>query len=146
MTRPDHSNRSNELDRRDLLKAAAAVAVTGALPELRDAAAGPNGAHANLITRENQQPGTDAWQLSFMRPTGDGGYRTKLVEGYCSRTSVRPGETVELFLSADPATQVTLDVYRMGYYGGKGGRFVTRLGPFDVTPQPDPPVGQNRLR
>lgn len=45
-----------------------------------------------------------------------------MLEGYCSRTSVRVGETLEIHLSARPAYNVTIDVYRIGYYGGKGGR------------------------
>ena len=151
MTIPRDDQRAT---RRDVLKAAAAAAgVPGSLFANNPAgAAAPDGAPPGAVpspspvARENALPGTDAWQLTYVRPTGAGGYRTKLVEGYCSRTSVRPGETIDLFLSADPAGKATVDVYRMGYYGGKGGRFVTRLGPFDVTPQPDPPVGKHRLR
>jgi hypothetical protein len=41
-------------------------------------------------------------------------------------------------------TAVSIDLYRIGYYGGKGGRHVTRLGPFTVAPQPTPPIGDHR--
>src|SRR5690606_28831980 len=44
------------------------------------------------------------------------------------------------------ATDVTIDFYRIGYYGGKGGRYISTIGPFAVEPQPTPPVGENRLR
>jgi len=30
-----------------------------------------------------------------------------------------------------------IDLYRMGHYGGKGGRHMERIGPFRGTPQPD---------
>jgi len=33
----------------------------------------------------------------------------------------------------------------MGFYGGKGGRLVARLGPFQGRVQPDPPIGPERL-
>jgi hypothetical protein len=96
-----------------------------------------------VIVEENRRPGTTDWQLTFVRTQN---HRSAQIEGYCSHTSVRPGEDLDIFVSADPATAVTIDVYRIGYYGGKGGRHVTRLGPFDVQPQPTPPVGEHRLR
>ena len=34
----------------------------------------------------------------------------------------------------------------MGYYGGTGGRFMKRLGPFAGVTQPDPPIGPKRKR
>ena len=138
---------SQPIDRRTLLKTAAAGAVAGALPlaPMVAGAATPEPT-SNPIVAENRKPGTTDWQLTYVRPTDGSGYRTKLVEGYCSRTSVRPGESMDLLLSTDPAARVTVDVYRIGYYGGTGGRHVARLGPFDCMPQPDPPVGENRLR
>jgi hypothetical protein len=125
-----------------LLGATAAAGIASLLPASEKAAA----SLAPGIAAENSRPGTTDWQLSYVRPDRSSPYRTKLVEGYCSRTSVRPGETLDLFLSADPASAVTIDVYRMGYYGGAGGRHVTRLGPFDVSPQAVPEPGPNRLR
>jgi len=132
-----------KLNRRELLRmsvAGLAAPLAGSQPGRR-----PSGLN-RPIAAENRKTGTTDWQLTYTRPQAGTNYRSKLVEGYCSRTSVRPGETIDFFLSADPATAVTIDLYRMGYYGGKGGRFLTRLGPFQVTLQPDPAVGTNRLR
>ena len=42
--------------------------------------------------------------------------------------------------------EVSVNIYRMGYYGGKGGRHIMSLGPFTVKPQPTPPVEEHRLR
>ena len=53
-------------------------------------------------------------------------YRCPWIEGYCSHTSVRAGETIRFYVSTNPAAQFTLDIYRMGYYGGNGGRLVER--------------------
>ncbi len=128
-----------EPSRRDLLKSAAAACATVAL-------GGCSSARADTIREENEKPGTIDWLLSNTRIDPDTKYRCPWIEGYCSRTSVRAGETIEFKLSANPASQVVLDLYRLGYYGGKGGRHLTQLGPLKVSPQPDPPVGDERLR
>jgi hypothetical protein len=99
-----------------------------------------------LIREENEKPGTTDWLLTNTRVDPKTQYRCPWIEGYCSRTSVRPGETIEFKVSTNPASKFTLDLFRMGYYGGKGGRLVRRMGPFEGIAQPDPPVGEARLR
>lgn len=87
----------------------------------------------NLIQRENRQPGTTAWQLT--NPSDN-----RQIEGYASLTSVPNGGRISLFVNTNDATY-SVTVYRMGWYGGKGGRKV--LGPQvlpgvrQVTPAPD---------
>ncbi len=81
--------------------------------------AGAGGQHLNLIQRENRQPGTTTWQLTD--PADN-----RQIEGYASLTSVPVGGDIDLFVNAQDAAY-TLTVYRMGWYGGKGGRKV--LGP-----------------
>ncbi len=130
------------LTRRALLKSAAQAGLAGALAPLASGAE-RSPAASGVIAAENRKPGTTDWQLTFVRTQN---HRSEMIEGYCSHTSVRPGGTIDVFLSAKPATDVTIDLYRIGYYGGKGGRHMARLGPFPVTPQPTPPVGANRLR
>jgi hypothetical protein len=97
----------------------------------------------NPILEENSKTGTTDWQLTFIRSQD---YRSKFIEGYCSKTSVRIGEALDIYLSTDSVTPVNIDIYRMGYYGGKGGRFIIRLGPFKAVPQTDPVIGEHRLR
>jgi hypothetical protein len=126
------------IDRRALLKAAAAGGLSAPL-------AGAAAAES-LIARENTLSGTSDGQLTYTRLDAGNRHRGRLIEGYCSKTSLRPGESIEFFLSAFPATDVVIDLYRMGWYGGKGGRHVARLGPLAVAPQPEPKVGPNRLR
>ncbi len=139
--RPHES--ASPLTRRALLKNTAKAGFASALAPLTARAARVAGAPRGVIAEENRRPGTTDWQLTFVRSDK---FRSAVIEGYCSHTSVRPGGSIEVFLSAQPATDVTIDLYRMGYYGGKGGRHVARLGPFPVTPQPTPPVGEHRLR
>jgi hypothetical protein len=73
-------------------------------------------------------------------------WRCPWIEGYCSRTSVRAGDELTFFVSTNPGSDFTLDLFRLGYYGGTGGRLVQRLGPFPGRVQPDPPVGSKRRR
>jgi hypothetical protein len=49
-------------------------------------------------------------------------------------------------VSTDPAADYKLDIYRMGYYGGKGGRLVHSTGPLKGVPQPIPPDGQRTVK
>ncbi len=122
--------------RRRILQAAATPAL------LR--AAGPD----NKLTQENRRPGTVEWQLqhySFDRPTGSG-LRSPRLEGYASDVSVYTGDKIQFLVSADPARNFTIDIYRTGYYGGKGGRHMTRLGPFPGEAQPVPMMGMERVR
>lgn len=99
-----------------------------------------------LVARENVRAGTTDWLLERPYPRPHAGVRCFPVEGYCSHASVAAGERIGFHLSASPAAPVTVELFRMGFYGGAGGRHVATLGPFDVEPQPEPPVGPRRLR
>jgi len=141
---------AGQIDRRDLLKGAAVAsltAVTGSITTEQSAAAAAGKADPDLIKRENQRPGTKEWQLTRVR-VNKGKYRTTLIEGYCSRQSVSAGETLNIFVSTDPVRKFTIDIYRLGYYGGTGGRHITQLGPFSGKTQPTPKMGPlpGRLR
>jgi hypothetical protein len=66
------------------------------------------------------------------------------IEGYASHTSVNRGEQIDLFVNtSDPS--YTIDVYRMGWYGGAGARKVagpiSRTGVTQVVPSPDASTG-----
>jgi hypothetical protein len=126
-------DRRQFLYRTGSLGAAAALAATvrGASPLVRD---------------ENQRPGTTDWMLGQTRVDPATKYRCPWIEGYFSRTSAAAGDAIELKVSTNPAAKFTVDLYRLGYYGGKGGRLVERFGPLAGSPQPDPPVGGERLR
>jgi len=120
-----------------------------ALPALAAAASGNTARGASrsrLIEEENAKPGTTDWQLTRVR-LNKGKYRTSLIEGYVSHQSIRAGETLDFFVSTEPARRFTIDLYRLGYYGGKGGRHMTHLGPFAGTIQATPEMQpDNRLR
>ena len=51
----------------------------------------------NLIRDENRKPGATDWQLTRVRADRDG-FRSPWIEGYCSRQSVRAGESIEIMV------------------------------------------------
>jgi hypothetical protein len=103
---------------------------------------------SNPIVEENQRPGDAAWQLKYYRRdrANGSGLRSPEIEGYASDTSVYPGESIDLMVSADPARKLTIDFYRTGYYGGKGARHMLRVGPLDAVSQEVPLMGMERVR
>ena len=98
-----------------------------------------------LVRRENEKPGARDWQLSRVRPDRRNGVRTSLVEGYCSSQSVRAGETLRFMVSANPPQTLQIEIFRMGYYGGRGARLMTVLGPLQGTTQPEPEIAERSL-
>src|SRR5262245_47122798 len=126
------------LNRRDLLKGTAAMGFTAALTGVS--------AREEVIRAENDRLGTTDWILNNTRVDPQTKYRCPWIEGYCSRTSVRPGETIEFKVSTNPPSAIPTDLYRMGYSHGRGGRHIARFGPIQGSPTPDPPEGKVRLR
>jgi hypothetical protein len=108
-----------------------AAAVTAALPVAPAAAAGPN-----PVTAENANPGTDSWHLSG-RETDD---RRLQVRGYASATSVNLGATIDFFVTVNPVQSYSIDVYRMGYYQGLGGRLMLQVPSRPGVTQPGCPM------
>jgi hypothetical protein len=119
---------------------------------------------SNPIVAENLKPGTLSWLPERLRFTpdvsygetpvghqGDGGAphrdagRCALIEGWCSQPSVQAGDSLQIFVSTDPAGEFMLDIYRMGYYQRMGARQVLSAGPISGTAQPLPRPGAERL-
>ena len=130
--------------RRELLRATAAGLASAMIGG--PAAAKAADADPGRIRAENERPGTREWMTTNVRVDPKTKYRSPGIEGYASRTSVRAGEAIDLFVSTNPASPFVIDVYRLGYYQGLGGRHMQRLGPFPGEVQPDPPVGPQRVR
>lgn len=110
----------------------------------------------NRIVAENRKPGTREWLLTKVDTVRafKNAFNTEIpyyarsrkIEGYVSRTSYAAGDTVQVFVSTEPATPFTLDIYRMGYYGGEGGRKVSSVGSLQGSAQPTPGDGHRNLR
>ncbi|MCG8600767.1 MAG: hypothetical protein MI807_11540 [Verrucomicrobiales bacterium] len=96
------------------------------------------GAVKNPVPEENAKPGSNDWQLTRVRLDQRGGFRAPDVEGYCSKQSLKAGEDLDIFVSTKREAEVTIEIFRTGYYGGKGARLMTTLGPFPSKEQPVP--------
>ena len=71
----------------------------------------------NIIKRENTLPGTTGWQI----PPGSAA--TTQIQAYASATSVSPGKSLTFYVSTQVnGTLYSLGIYRLGWYGGTGGR------------------------
>jgi hypothetical protein len=100
----------------------------------------------NKIVTENLLPGTSDWLIDVKYDTcslPDHRFcRRPQIEGYCSQTSVAQGQSLNLYVSTNPESSFTIDIYRMGYYGGKGGNLKKHIGPLkgkeQSSPNPDP--------
>ncbi len=141
--------------RRDLLRTAVAgslaISATGAgttslgTAQANFAGAPETAKDRTLIQRENAKEGSLDWQLTRVRADKSDGYRAPDIEGYCSKQSVAAGETLEIMVSTNPPQQFIIEIFRTGYYGGRGARLMTKLGPFNGETQPDPQPGEKNL-
>jgi len=127
--------KSNEIDRRSMLKSSAAalsvLALNGRLPHV-------DISKPNSIVEENRKTGTSKWilkkeEILFDKYTVDnlwmGPIRSSVVEGYCDKLYVKPGEEISFHVSAARSSTYTLSIYRIGYYQGHGGRLIRSAGP-----------------
>src|SRR6266851_10121700 len=92
---------------------------------------------ANPTQTENAKPGSPDWQLTNAATNHE-------IEGYASLTSVNRGGQISFFVNtSDPL--YTLELFRMGWYGGLGGRRMTPpiqlSGVVQPIPTPDPTTG-----
>jgi hypothetical protein len=105
---------------------------------------------SDIIQKENAKQGTTDWIITkVIREDSEyyeGGWRRrKAIEGYVSHTSIRAGETLNVYVSTEPTDNFRLDIYRMGYYGGKGGRLVKSIPAIKGVMQPTPKDGRRYL-
>jgi hypothetical protein len=132
--------------RREILRTAAASSLASSVYSQVALGQGKNVADPERIRRENEMHGTRDWMTTNVRVDPKTRYRCPWIEGYASKTSVRSGESITLHVSTNPASPFLIEVYRLGYYQGHGGRLMMRIGPIGGSVQPDPAVGPQRLR
>jgi hypothetical protein len=84
----------------------------------------------NSIEAENCLPGSTGWQIG----SGSG---DPTIQGFATDISVNVGQTV-FFKIRTSATAYHVDIYRMGYYQGDGGRYITTIQPSATLPQTQP--------
>ncbi|MCW1970573.1 MAG: hypothetical protein KIH69_020890, partial [Anaerolineae bacterium] len=96
-------------------------------------------APANPIEAENCLTGSSGWlmNLSTMNPADD---LNGQIKGYASATSVNKGSSINFHVSVNPAQNYSIEIYRLGWYGGAGGRLVKTIPGKGGTKQTDCPA------
>ena len=98
----------------------------------------------NPIEIENRLDGSNDWQLTRVRVDA-GEFRSPWIEGYCSRQSVKAGETIDVCVSTSPARAFKFELFRMGYYGGRGARLVKSIDRIEGKTQAVPEPGDRNI-
>lgn len=87
------------------------------------------------IAQENRRRGTGAWRLAG--PPGPlGGVANGRIEGYVAHEAIVAGQVQRVYVNAPGTPRVQIAIYRMGWYGGRGGRLVLRSDALPVVRQP----------
>jgi hypothetical protein len=91
------------------------------------------------VARENARPGTTEWWQAPWSPPG-------AIEGYARQPSLVAGDALGLCVATRPAARYAGAVYRLGWYGGAGGRRVgvldDNVGLVRHAALPDPSTGR----
>lgn len=87
------------------------------------------------LAAENRQLGSTGWRLPG--PAADvGGVAHGSVAGYTAEQALSPGQTQRIYVSAPGSNSVGIRVFRIGWYGGRGGREVLASRRLPVAAQP----------
>ncbi|WP_247477940.1 DUF4082 domain-containing protein [Bradyrhizobium sp. CW9] len=90
---------------------------------------------SNKIVTENQKAGTakSIWAIhGSIANQGD-----SQIEGFATQISTNAGQTVSFKIDT-ASSGYTLDIYRLGYYGGNGARLITSMHHTGAANQPEP--------
>lgn len=83
---------------------------------------------ADSVAVENTKPGTTDWQITTpVECIGPPTCSPAEIEGYASQTSANQGDQIDFFVSTALSTTYTMKIFRIGWYGGAGGRLVGAL-------------------
>jgi hypothetical protein len=87
------------------------------------------------VAQENAARGTSAWRLPGP-PALIGGAAHGPIAAYVGAQAISPGEVQTVYVNAHGARSVTVQVFRMGWYGGRGGRLALQSTPLPTARQP----------
>lgn len=113
-------------------RSAAAPATAGTHATTGATFLGAQGVESRAVIAENKKRGTAAWRIASEPPTGT-------IQGFATQTYVARGGDVDLYVSTDAPT-FRVQAYRMGWYGGDGGRLVWTSSPVKGMVQPPCPL------
>jgi N,N-dimethylformamidase beta subunit-like protein len=83
------------------------------------ASAAPGAHRLDPVQAENAQQGSPRWGA---RPAP-----ADALQAYASQVSVQGGDRLDLHVSTTPAASYRVEIYRLGWYGGLGGRLMACL-------------------
>jgi N,N-dimethylformamidase beta subunit-like protein len=95
----------------------------------------PTQGQAPSVAVENRAAGTTAWRLPGSASLIGGAARGSIA-GYVASQAVSAGETQSVYVDAPGARTFSVRVYRMGWYGGRGGRLVLQSARLAALAQP----------
>jgi hypothetical protein len=87
------------------------------------------------IAEENRATGATAWRLPGPASL-IGGAARGAIAGYVAEQAIKGGETQRVYVNAPGARSLSVSVYRMGWYGGTGGRLVLQSARLPAVVQP----------
>jgi hypothetical protein len=99
---------------RGLAAAAGLLAILATASPASAAPANSPPARDTALGRENANLGDGSWHSERVK--------TPEIEGYSSNISVGPGERIDFAVSTRPAARYRIEIIRLGWYGGAGGR------------------------
>ncbi|WP_201931756.1 DUF4082 domain-containing protein [Nocardioides donggukensis] len=111
---------------------AAATLVVPSLVAAPANAADPCGPSGNKIACENSKPGSPTSEWDDFYGAGDDS-----IQGFSTEISVNVGNRVDFKIDTD-ASQYSVTIYRLGYYGGMGARRIANVTPSASLPQNQP--------
>jgi hypothetical protein len=94
--------------------------------------------YVNPVVTENCQTNRASWSSQWQIDRKKYVYDTRVLSGYASSASVNRGATIHFYIrSPQTPPGYSLDIYRLGWYGGAGGRQVVSVQIPHSTLQPE---------
>lgn len=94
---------------------------------------------SNPVVLENRNIGSDNWQIAKGKFQSSDDTNRQIL-GYASAASINKEEQLSFYVSVNPTQTYSIDIYRMGWYGGKTARLMAISGAIAGYPQIDCPI------
>jgi len=126
------------LSRRRFVCSLATAPVLLRLPAWAASAGALGNTGNNPTSIENANSGSLNWQMG-LSGFGRADDVDLQIKGYASATSINRGEKITFYVTVNPTPQTySIDVYRIGWYGGNGGQLKLHVGGVAGVSQPAP--------
>ena len=104
---------------------ALAVSVTGSASAVTTTPGGAvNIASGNPIPAENAKTGSSKWQVPWTGYTVSTDLKGGEIKGFATKATATPGTTISFKVTVNKAQTFSVDIFRLGYYQGLGGRLM----------------------